>query len=107
MPKIAIPVHKQARYSEQGQTYSQYKPEDLKGQAPQRSEMKRVHGPHDPVAESLVPAVVPDSKDAGVSGGDGDDVAMGEVPGSAEIHLRVDDGAGKRRITDAEDAAVW
>ncbi len=43
-------------------------------------------------AERVVGAVAPVGKDAGIDGGDGEDVAVGEVGGGAEIHLGVGGG---------------
>ena len=69
--------------------------------------MEGVHGPEEPVAEGVVRAVVPVGEDLGVDGIDGDDVAVGEVGGGAEIHLRVGDGAEQRGVAEMEKRRPW
>jgi hypothetical protein len=104
--EVAVPVHEEAGDGEDGEGEAGKRPEDFEGEAPEGAEVERVHGPEEPVAEGLVLAVVPEGEDAGVGGGEGEDIAVGEVSGGAKVDEGVDGGAGEEGIAEAEEVAV-
>lgn len=106
MAEVAIPIHEEACDGEEGQREAGGGVEEFDGETPESAEVERVHGPEEPVAGGVVLAVVPEDKDAGVCGGESEDVAVGEVAGGAEVDECVHGGGGEHRVAQAEEVAV-
>jgi hypothetical protein len=73
--------------------------------------VKGVHGPEDPVAGGVVVlAIVPDSEDASVCGGEDDDVSVGEVAVGAEVDESVGgwvESVGSLRLKSRPMGDAW
>src|SRR5580698_10324815 len=107
MPKKAIPVHQKSGYGENGESEPAERPYEFKKEAPQRAEVKRMHGPDNPVASGSILSVVPDGENASVCRRNRNDVTMRKIARCAEIDQCVDDSAGEQRIAKTKQLTSW
>jgi len=90
MSEISVPIHDDAGRTENREAESQQEPYYFETKSPERSEVQGMHGPHEPVTDRVILAIVPNAEHPRVGAVDCHNVAMREIAWRAEIHLRVD-----------------